>query len=243
MNSSYFALPGRGGASAGRPPAQCGRVSLTLAARFALMVPQPPKPQVNSARPMRAKRRAPGDIGGRYNSTRKLSPWDFPAGSLCLRRFMAGVSISKAVSSNTVKVARFPIKMYGIKIPCSVTSLRTKPGKPIVLIDNMTRLRRHAAPIHGRKNSAMLTARAGALGSKDETDQGDAHVHSQEDIVAGCACGRRHGCNGPGAGRGEDRPDPADDRRPGLDRQADRQRGQALHAAAWRHRRRQEDRR
>jgi hypothetical protein len=56
------------------------------------------------------------------------------------------------------------------------TTPATKPDEPIVLIDNMTRLRRHAAPIHGRKNSAMLTARAGALGSRDETDQGDAHV-------------------------------------------------------------------
>ena len=45
-----------------------------------------------------------------------------------------------------------------------------------------------------------------------------------------------------GAGERQDRPDPADDRRPGLDRQADRQRGQAVHAAERRHRRRQEDR-
>src|SRR5882757_1217919 len=80
MNSSYFALPGRGGASAGSPPAQCGRVSLMPAARFALMAPQPPKLQVNSARPMRVRRREPVDIGGRHNSTRergtgsKLSP-------------------------------------------------------------------------------------------------------------------------------------------------------------------------
>jgi hypothetical protein len=31
---------------------------------------------------------------------------------------MAGVSISKAVSSNTVKGVRLLIKAYGIKIPC-----------------------------------------------------------------------------------------------------------------------------
>ena len=44
MNSSYFAVPGRGGASAGMPPAQCGIASLTPAASFSLMVPQPLSP-------------------------------------------------------------------------------------------------------------------------------------------------------------------------------------------------------
>jgi hypothetical protein len=35
---------------------------------------------------------------------------DFPAGSVYLQRFMAGVSTSKVVFSNRVKVARFLIK-------------------------------------------------------------------------------------------------------------------------------------
>src|SRR6266853_5657252 len=43
MNSSYLAVPGRGGASAGRPPAHAGMASLTPAASFSLMVPHPLK--------------------------------------------------------------------------------------------------------------------------------------------------------------------------------------------------------
>src|SRR6201999_2395400 len=65
------------------------------------------------------------------------------------------------IFSNRVKAAHLPIKIYGITIPCPNRpdkGLRTKPGRPIVLIDNMTRLRRHAAPIYGWKNSAMLAA-------------------------------------------------------------------------------------
>src|ERR1700730_14560092 len=40
MNSSYLAVPGRGGASAGKPPAHCGIASEIPAASFSLMVPQ-----------------------------------------------------------------------------------------------------------------------------------------------------------------------------------------------------------
>ena len=39
------AVPGRGGASAGRPPTNAGMESLTPAASFSLMVPQPLKRQ------------------------------------------------------------------------------------------------------------------------------------------------------------------------------------------------------
>ena len=45
MYSSYFAVPGRGGASAGMPPAHAGMASLMPAASFALMVPHPLKLQ------------------------------------------------------------------------------------------------------------------------------------------------------------------------------------------------------
>src|SRR5687768_10933906 len=41
MNSSYFAVPGLGGASAGMPPAHCGMASLIPAASFSLMDPHP----------------------------------------------------------------------------------------------------------------------------------------------------------------------------------------------------------
>src|ERR1700676_356467 len=41
MNSSYFAVPGRGGASGGRPPAHCGMYSPNPSASFALIVPHP----------------------------------------------------------------------------------------------------------------------------------------------------------------------------------------------------------
>ena len=71
------------------------------------------------------------------------------------------------------------------------------------------------------------------------------HVRSQSHVAGRRRrCRRRRARSGAseGAGSRQDRPDPADDRRPGVDRQADRQRGQAVHAAAWRHRRRQEDR-
>src|ERR1700681_1854530 len=49
MNSSYFAVPGRGGASAGRPPAHCGIASVIPAASFSLMLLHPPKPHAGSA--------------------------------------------------------------------------------------------------------------------------------------------------------------------------------------------------
>ena len=49
QNLSYFAVPGRGGASAGTPPAQAGMASLTPAASFSLMVPQPLRAQPASA--------------------------------------------------------------------------------------------------------------------------------------------------------------------------------------------------
>ena len=72
------------------------------------------------------------------------------------------------------------------------------------------------------------------------------HVHSHQIAVAGRGgrgdIGRARAGARAGAGQRQDRPDPADDRRPGLDRQADRQRDQAVHAAERRHRRRQEDR-
>src|SRR4051794_12247095 len=49
MNSSYFAVPGRGGASPGIPPAQTGIASLTPAASFSLMPAQPLRPIAGSA--------------------------------------------------------------------------------------------------------------------------------------------------------------------------------------------------
>src|SRR5712671_5617274 len=49
MNSSYLVVPGRGGASAGKPPAHDGIRSLNPAARFSLMVPQAPRSQARSA--------------------------------------------------------------------------------------------------------------------------------------------------------------------------------------------------
>src|SRR6266568_3026768 len=49
LNSSYFAVPGRGGASAGKPPAHDGISSPNPAARFSLMVPQAPRSQARSA--------------------------------------------------------------------------------------------------------------------------------------------------------------------------------------------------
>src|SRR5258708_39331727 len=41
MNSSYFAVPGRGGASGGKPPAHCGMYSPIPSASFALMLAHP----------------------------------------------------------------------------------------------------------------------------------------------------------------------------------------------------------
>src|SRR4051812_50219666 len=63
MNSSYFAVPGRGGASAGIPPAQTGIASLTPAASFSLMVPHPlsAKPASESAMIMAIWRGGVGD--------------------------------------------------------------------------------------------------------------------------------------------------------------------------------------
>jgi hypothetical protein len=57
------------------------------------MVPQPPKPQANSARPIRAKRREPMDIGRPSQLYAKNIAGDFPVRAVCLRRFIAGVSI------------------------------------------------------------------------------------------------------------------------------------------------------
>src|SRR5258708_37831469 len=43
MYSSYLGVPGRGGASDGRPPAQVGMMSAVPAASFSLIVPHPLK--------------------------------------------------------------------------------------------------------------------------------------------------------------------------------------------------------
>jgi hypothetical protein len=60
MNSSNFADPGRGGASAGNPPAHSGIASLTPAANFSLMVPHPPNVEVASISANGMARRRPG---------------------------------------------------------------------------------------------------------------------------------------------------------------------------------------
>jgi hypothetical protein len=44
----------------------------------------------------------------------ELSPRDFPAGSIYLRPFIAGVSTLKAVFFNRVKAAGLLIKVHGI---------------------------------------------------------------------------------------------------------------------------------
>src|SRR5258708_34452423 len=49
MNSSYLAVPGRGGASDGRPPAQCGRASEIPAASLSLRLLHPPSAHAGSA--------------------------------------------------------------------------------------------------------------------------------------------------------------------------------------------------
>jgi len=49
MNSSYFAVPGRGGASDGRPPAHAGMESAMPADIFSLIVPQPDSAPSKSA--------------------------------------------------------------------------------------------------------------------------------------------------------------------------------------------------
>ncbi len=101
------------------------------------------------------------------------------------------------------------------------------------------------------EKSGLWCGKGRGLGSRQETRSGESvHVRWQRNVVAGrgrrCNCGRGWLDTGfgacPGAGDREDRPDPADDRRSGIDRQADRQCGQALHAAEGRHCRRQEDR-
>src|SRR5260370_42381033 len=65
MNSSYLAVPGRGGASAGKPPAHCGIASLIPAASFSLMVPQALTPHAARATATRTVNwRAAIGIGG-----------------------------------------------------------------------------------------------------------------------------------------------------------------------------------
>jgi hypothetical protein len=49
MNSSYFSVPGRGGASDGKPPAHCGITSLNPEARYPLIVPHPQSPLAMNA--------------------------------------------------------------------------------------------------------------------------------------------------------------------------------------------------
>ena len=63
MNSSYFAVPGLGGASAGMPPAHCGMAPLIPAASFSLMDPHPPRPHDASVTARATTRwRVPVDI-------------------------------------------------------------------------------------------------------------------------------------------------------------------------------------
>jgi hypothetical protein len=70
MYSSYFAVPGRGGASAGIPPIAAGIASLTPAAIFSLIDPQPLRPQPARATVTMARIwRALVGIGRRYSLT------------------------------------------------------------------------------------------------------------------------------------------------------------------------------
>ena len=79
MNSSYFAVPGLGGASAGMPPAQCGMASLIPAASLSLMDPHPLRPHEASvtARAM-ARWRVRTDICLRSQPCLVSSSWGAP---------------------------------------------------------------------------------------------------------------------------------------------------------------------
>jgi hypothetical protein len=50
----------------------------------------------------------------------------------------------------------------------------------MVVIDKLTRLRRHAAPIGDGEISAMVADKGRGLGSEDETEEGESvHVDQQ----------------------------------------------------------------
>ena len=68
--ASYCGVPRRGGASAGKPPAHCGRVSLTPAASFSLTDAQPPK-----AKPASASARIVAIWRALTGIGRMLKPW------------------------------------------------------------------------------------------------------------------------------------------------------------------------
>jgi hypothetical protein len=97
MNSSYFAVPGRGGASAGKPPAHCGIASVNPAASFSLMVPQAAAPHAIS---ITATRRA--RWRGLMGICGVSQPCDVDLHAGCARSFPGGLVNSQAVGCASV---------------------------------------------------------------------------------------------------------------------------------------------
>jgi hypothetical protein len=140
MNSSYLAVPGRGGASAGRPPAQCGIASLIPAASFSLMVPQALTPHA-----------------GRATATRTVN-WRMVIGICGASQPCDLVTLTYTCGDRLVRngeVFRYLMRYSSEDLICSQRHRRrihNRPGTaaaPIVEIDIAARLGRHAAPIHG----------------------------------------------------------------------------------------------
>jgi hypothetical protein len=140
MNSSYLTVPGRGGASAGRPPAQCGIASLIPAASFSLMVPQALTPHA-----------------GRTTATRRVN-WRMVTGICGASHRYDLVTLTYTSGGRLVRRAKVLIYlMHGPSkdLICRQSHrprIRNRPGTaagPIVEIDIVAHLGRHAAPIHG----------------------------------------------------------------------------------------------
>ena len=140
MNSSYLAVPGRGGASAGRPPAQCGIASLIPAASFSLMVPQALTPHAGRAMATRTVnwRMVIGICGA--SQTNDLVTFTYTSGDRLVRKDEVLMYLTRGPSKDLI---------------CRQSHrrrIRNRPGTaaaPIVEIDIVARLGRHAAPIHG----------------------------------------------------------------------------------------------
>jgi hypothetical protein len=148
------------------PPAHAGTASPSPAASFSLMVPRPLRPH---------SKRAPERTIATWRALTGICRTSLPYvmkfsrrvrdrlhnGIRCRWRFAALMRTS--VYPLKPKIAFMELKVsnyhqrHSLKIG-SAGFLIGCPGqiRPSVAIDNLARFRRHAAPIHGRKISAMV---------------------------------------------------------------------------------------
>jgi hypothetical protein len=157
MNSSYFAVPGRGGASAGKPPAHWGIISPNPAASFSLMAPHALRPHARGATASRMARWRV--LIGICEAS--VTPYVVDLHTGCAGHFAGRTVWPDWGPEPTQQIGKIGLLTFlGIRILVNYLEKlgragrnddesATRPVAPIVEIDIAARIRRHAAPARG----------------------------------------------------------------------------------------------